>query len=251
MMRYGRVTLGPILLVSMLGCGAPSAGDCWNVLQRGHDRLALEQDAGRLASVEAKRARNLIRESLSQCGSNSRGKHLYSGVDGGHDLYLTRLDMAIMANDAELVLKEFRSKIRTESDTPLNWAPYYGDDHVVLAAFFEADDALRVLLEEGADPNNVDEQGLSALHVIGGQTVAAQAIIELLVTAGVDINSRSNRIALTPLELALLTKNVTKAKCLLDLGASVDESNLNTEQSRLLLQIAQEDVEVGFRCESI
>ena len=90
------------------------------------------------------------------------------------------------------------------------------------------DDVLRVLLDEGFDPNQVDLNGTSALHV--SSRLGAKASFQILLNAGGDL-SVANQAGLTAYHTAAEGGNVE----LLDLLANqhADENKLKSCRSRI------------------
>lgn len=88
--------------------------------------------------------------------------------------------------------------------------------------------ALPILLEAGADPNLVNEDGQSALHAVSlhsandlnDEAFAADAIAQL-VAAGADVSVRDHR-ERTPLSLAAFRGNAVAVEALLAAGADSD-----------------------------
>ncbi len=76
---------------------------------------------------------------------------------------------------------------------------------------------VRVLLDNGADPNVTDGRRRTVLHLFAAKGIGASAI-GALVKAGADISARDNE-GNTPLGLARMGKRQTAARVLIELGA--------------------------------
>lgn len=101
----------------------------------------------------------------------------------------------------------------------------FGDDgfHPLgLAAFFKRPQAVRALLDLGADPHLASRpSGFTPLHsaVADDTGAAAKEIVRMLLEAGADPNARSATGG-TPLHTAAFTGDVTMVRLLLAAGAS-------------------------------
>jgi ankyrin repeat protein len=108
-----------------------------------------------------------------------------------------------------------------------------------LAAFFKRPEAVRTLLELGADVRPASRAGgFTALHsaVADDEGPATQEIVRVLLDAGADPNARSASGG-TPLHTAAFTGNVTVVRMLLASGADVTAED---GKGRKPLDIARE-----------
>jgi len=118
----------------------------------------------------------------------------------------------------------------------------FGDDgfHPLgLAAFFKRPDAVRALLDVGADPHLASRPGgFTALHsaVADDTGGAAKEIVRMLLDAGADPNARSASGG-TPLHTAAFTGDLTMVRTLLAAGASPP---VEDERGRTALDLARE-----------
>jgi ankyrin repeat protein len=115
-------------------------------------------------------------------------------------------------------IRELGAKGRTQVDA-------FGDDgfHPLgLAAFFKRPQAVRALLDLGADPHLASRPaGFTPLHsaVADDTGAAAKEIVRMLLDAGADPNAKSASGG-TPLHTAAFTGDVTMVRLLLVAGAS-------------------------------
>ena len=85
-------------------------------------------------------------------------------------------------------------------------------------------DAVRVLLDIGADVNRVDENGVSALQAASAN--GHREIVRLLLDAGADIN-HVNRDGISALQIASVYGHREIVRLLLDNGADVNHMDRN------------------------
>ncbi len=93
-----------------------------------------------------------------------------------------------------------------------------------LAAFFKRPDAVRALLDAGADPHLASRPaGFTALHsaVAGDESAAVKDVVRMLLDAGANPNMRSASGG-TPLHTAAFTGNVPVIQMLLAAGGDPD-----------------------------
>lgn len=91
------------------------------------------------------------------------------------------------------------------------------------AALQSHKEKLRVLLELGADPNAVDEEGRNALHYAASSvSVVAAEFCALLIQLGVNVNGWDRQGLATPLICAAAMGNANVVRVLLKAGADVN-----------------------------
>ena len=91
-------------------------------------------------------------------------------------------------------------------------------------------EALEVLLENGVQITDIDDDGLSAIDI--AIKFKREDVIELCVKKGMDVNETHRKSGITPMLLAACFNNVSIAKLLLKHGAdinSTDKSGLTTK----------------------
>ena len=104
---------------------------------------------------------------------------------------------------------------------------------LVLAAHVGNVEAVRFLIERGADVKRANAQGTTTLHVEAGWTDRPE-IIDLLVKGGADVDARDDKGA-TPLFSAVLFGNLANAERLVTAGADV---NAQDTKGRTPLHVA-------------
>lgn len=105
-----------------------------------------------------------------------------------------------------------------------------------LAAFFGHEEAVRLLLARGANPNLAarNQMKVAALHA--ASAAGSFGIARLLIEAGADVNA-VQQAGFTPLHAAAMTGQLELAKLLLDRGAN---PHAKTDDGRTALVMAQE-----------
>ena len=122
------------------------------------------------------------------------------------------------------------SSIRDEEGTPL----------LMLATLFSDAEAVELLLQDGADPNQADASGATALM----WAVSDIDKVRLLIDHGADINARSDGLDLTPLLIAAGYPGSNEAlELLLDNGADIDATD-RTGSNALAMAMRSADVDV-------
>jgi len=97
----------------------------------------------------------------------------------------------------------------------------------------EEHNAVRILLEKGADPNARDSEGRNALMVMSLEERNDNALAltaEALLNAGCDINATDNK-GRTPLIYAVIYQRLAAVKMLLKRGANINAKDLNGESA--------------------
>jgi len=87
------------------------------------------------------------------------------------------------------------------------------------AAYWGLGDAVQRLLDAGADPDEVDPTGETALHKAVRE--GHRDVVEVLLSKGADVNAR-NELGLSPLHWAALTGRTDLIELLLEHGAQPD-----------------------------
>jgi ankyrin repeat protein len=105
-----------------------------------------------------------------------------------------------------------------------------------LAAFFGQEDAVKLLLARGADPNFAARNPMKVRAIHAAAASGSLAIVEALVGSGADVDATQEK-GFTPLHEAALTGKLELARLLLDHGARLDS---RTEDGRTALDIARE-----------
>jgi serine/threonine protein kinase/ankyrin repeat protein len=97
----------------------------------------------------------------------------------------------------------------------------------------EEHNAVRTLLEKGADPNTRDSEGRNALMVMSLEKRSEEAVVltaETLVNAGCDINASDNN-GRTPLIYAVIHERLAAIELLLKRGANINARDHNGESA--------------------
>lgn len=106
--------------------------------------------------------------------------------------------------------------------------PFFSDEPVTLGDFAASGDLDRVreLLEKGVDPNGVDENRITALHMAADR--GNLEIVQLLLNSGANVNAQDINED-TPLHNAALCGHREVVSLLLDKGANRDLKNSSGE----------------------
>ncbi|MEX0677784.1 MAG: ankyrin repeat domain-containing protein [Pirellulales bacterium] len=121
---------------------------------------------------------------------------------------------------------------------PVNVRTSDGTTPLLLAALYGTPEAVRSLLDHGADPNAVNKNGASALVFAAGDSEK----VRLLIDHGADVNARS-ALGNTPLVAAASHPgNLQVVKLLVDKGADVHSQNSNNV-SALAAAVGANDAE--------
>jgi ankyrin repeat protein len=105
-----------------------------------------------------------------------------------------------------------------------------------LAAFFGREEAVRLLLARGANPNLAARNSLKVAAIHAASAAGSVPIARLLLDAGTDPNSAQQQ-GFTPLHAAAMEGRLELAKLLLDRGA---DRNAKTDDGRTALALARE-----------
>ena len=216
-----------ILVVSahLSGCSS----NCWSGLYDKYVALSLIQMNGDLNGADAIAARREIGDILENCEDRFAWAYPVSGLGVGSKSYITRLDMAVMADDSDLVVRELQRSKMADSRGIEDAIAMYDNRPIFLAAFFESPNAVKALIAAGQDVNETDEDGLTALHVISGSNVRGLRIIRLLVLGGASAEIGESS-APSVFELAGQQGDLRKIECLHLLGLH-EKSNKDVDRA--------------------
>jgi ankyrin repeat protein/serine/threonine protein kinase len=145
-----------------------------------------------------------------------------AGADVNAGKYTSPLATAAKCGNVELIrlLVEKGAKVNDPKDPPIHWAG--------------KPEAAKVLIEAGADVNQRNAKGESALNLTQGAWIPTAETVELLIEAGVDVKAK-NATGSTPLHAAIQLGQPEIAKLLIAAGADVDAKD---EQGNTPLSIA-------------
>ena len=116
---------------------------------------------------------------------------------------------------------------------------------ILVDAAWDGDVAkIRRQLDEGANVNERDEHGGTALH-----SAATCEVVKLLITHGADVNAQTIE-GETPLHLAAKNNNIAKAMVLIRCGAMMEMGAYRTEHTPLGLAYKWDHVEMTKFLES-
>ena len=229
------ISIGLLNCFILSGCGGELIGnDCWPSLRVKHAQFyfAIDPDHPRISEIDD--SREELRIVLEHCSPDTKFAAFSSGEDQIIESYITLLDLAIFADDVSLTESFFK---RLESDPTANIEAEkleYAGLHLQAAAFAESSTVVDWLLEQGFDPNEPDEIGLTPLHASHARTKSGFLVIKSLVEHGGDIE-RSVGNGFTPLILGRHRGDLGKVQCLISLGAMVpEESELTEDQGPLV-----------------
>ncbi len=213
--------------LTLLGCGqgpAPvsRAESCWPALLDAHSSVYFEFDRGAPSAEAIAGARAVLRERLRACGPTDSYYATPEELTIGNDGIVSLFDMAIIADDPELVRQYSGGDPVEENEKPEVDILLYAEQFIQLGAYFESRNALRELGALGYDPREPDEFGGTSLHVVNAYTSAGLQLILDLASTGIDVNARTDR-GITPIMAARMRGDLTKAQCLFALGADIPD----------------------------
>lgn len=215
----------PFVLLAASGCEqtpepVTETASCWPALLDAHSAVYFEFDQGTPSAEAIAAARAVLRERLRACGPADSYYATPEEVTIGNGGIVSLFDMAIIADDPELV-RAFSGGDPVEgNEKPETDVLLYGEQFIQVGAYFESRNALRELGALGYDPRTPDEFGGTALHVVNAYTSAGLQLIRDFVAAGIDVNARTER-GVTPIMAARLRGDLTKAQCLVAMGAEI------------------------------
>ena len=221
--------IGVLDCLILAGCGGElSDSSCWQDLRTKHAQFyfAIDPDHPRVSEIDE--SREQLRVALSSCSPDTRFAAYSSGEDQAIESYITLLDLAIFSDDVDLTESFFK---RLESDPSANIEAAklnYGGLRLQTAAFAESSNVVSWLLDQGVDPNEPDDAGLTPLHASHARTEGGLLSIKSLVEHGADIE-RSVGNGFTPLMLGRQRGDLGKVQCLISLGAQFPENSDLTE----------------------
>jgi ankyrin repeat protein len=105
-----------------------------------------------------------------------------------------------------------------------------------LAAFFGHEEAVRVLLARGANPNLAARNAMKVAAIHAASAAGSLAIARLLVDAGADVNA-VQQAGFTPLHAAAMSGRADLARLFLERGA---DRGTRTDDGRTALAMAKE-----------
>ncbi len=197
-----------------------SATSCWPALLDAHSSIYFEFDQGDPSAEAIAAARAVLRERLRACGPNDSYYATPEEVTIGNEAIVSMFDLAIIADDEELV-RTFAGGDPVEgNEKPEIDFLLYGEQFIQVGAYFESRDALRTLGELGHDPRTPDEFGGTPLHIVNAYTSSGLQLIRDFVSAGIDVNAATER-GITPVMAARMRGDLTKAQCLVAMGAEI------------------------------
>ena len=213
-----------VLVTSLLGACDGLGPSCWTALDRlGNDLQYMLDSKPAINTSELVALRRQLAEAVRSCDADEPFYKDLSEDHLGIEAYWTLLDFAMMANDAELTAEMFERQQRELSPEFRRKYLIAGEAYLETAAYLEADEVVRWLLDTGFDPNEVGEADASALHFSGARTDYGLTVTRDLVAAGADIELEVLG-ETTPLKLALQRGDLRKAQCLVSLGAAIPEA---------------------------
>ena len=212
-----RNTVLAALLVACAGCEYHGL-TCWNRLKILFNEWSLMLDeAGEIDASALADVRSRIASNVEQCRSGDFYRDF--GAVGPGEFYITLFDLAVIADDVDLVAETHEKQLeleRREEEFQLRDSP------LLTAVYAEADDVVRWLLENGYGADEIDENGGNPLFYSGTRTEDGLRATRDLVANGADPNLEGPD-GITPLRLAWRQGNMRKTQCLISLGAEIPE----------------------------
>jgi ankyrin repeat protein len=95
-----------------------------------------------------------------------------------------------------------------------------------------SDEIVQLLLRAGADPNTRDSRGFPALHL--AVSLGKAPLVPILLDHGAEVNA-VNSAGATALSLAVIAKSIPLAKLLIEGGANVNPKGVNSSMQPLFL----------------
>ncbi len=198
------------------------AESCWPALLDAHSSVYFEFDQSKPSAEAIAGARAVLRERLRSCGPTDSYYATPEQVTIGNGGIVSLFDMAIIADDPELVRQYADGDPVEGNEKPDVDLLLYAEQFIQLGAYFESRNALRELGALGHDPRVLDEFGANSLHVVNAYTSAGLQLIRDFVSAGIDVNAGTER-GITPIMAARMRGDLVKAQCLFAFGAEIPE----------------------------
>ncbi len=196
------------------------AESCWPALLDAHSIIYYEFDQPRPSAEAIAGARAVLRDRLMACGSTDSYYGTPEEVTIEYGGIVSLLDMAIIADDPELVRQYADGDTVEGNEKPELGLLLYAEQYIQVGAFYESRNALRELGALGHDPRAPDEFGGTPLHVVNAYTSTGLQLVRDFAAAGIDLDARTDR-GITPIMAARLRGDLVKAQCLVALGAEI------------------------------
>lgn len=119
----------------------------------------------------------------------------------------------------------------------VNAGEHNGPTPLHLAATENAKDVAELLIANGANVNATDD-GLTPLHFVAG--TRKTEVAELLITNGANVNAKKDNGTVTPLDMAVINKDIIVAEFLIAKGAKV-KGNVGDGLTPLHAAVMQKD----------
>lgn len=123
----------------------------------------------------------------------------------------------------------------TEDESLLSAKSKDGFTLLHLACFFGSDDGVKMLLEQGAEPNVATENEMKVMPLHSAIAAGRRHAVNMLILAGADVNARQQA-GFTPLHGAANRGDLDMIKALLDAGA---DPFTRSETGETALEIAK------------
>jgi hypothetical protein len=205
-------------LAVVAACNSAQSQECWPTMMKDYYRLTEIQRTDRLQSTEAAKIRDRLTVSVRKCRNEAEEAAPIGGMVADLTGYMTLLDVAVVADDAQSVSELVATGMKAADRRPEMGEHLYGSTSIHMATLFESNKAMQELLRSGTEPGLADLDGYTALHFAGGSTEAGLLNIKLLVETGLDVNAEGKH-ALRPLDMAVARHDWPAVACLRRLGA--------------------------------
>jgi uncharacterized protein len=165
---------------------------------------------------------------------------LYYGKNEIADLLLARKDAMEPLDVFEAAAFGRTERLKDLLDQEPRLANEYASDGFFplgLAAFYRHEDAVRILLDRGAEPNLAARNAMNVAAIHAAAASQSLAIVRLLIDAGADVNQRQES-GFAPLHEAAATGQLELVRLLLDHGA---DRSATTADGRTALDMAKKE----------